>query len=169
MGSVHSEVLTERHLAMFGAILQCFARYELTIENAIAGVLQTDASSVGILMRQLDFTAKRLALLELLRERSIPGDQWERIFAHLSLPSCHVGLRNHIAHSTWRASPEPKSIQPNWILRWAPGIEPAHLRPNSDDGAYTVEMLSEIATNLAIGHERFLSYLAEAGLMPVAT
>jgi hypothetical protein len=94
----------------------------LTIERAIAGLLHTDTSNIAILMRQLDFTAKRLAFLDLLPERSIPGDRWERIFAHLSVPSSHVGLRNHIAHSTWKASPEPKSIQPDWILRWVPGI-----------------------------------------------
>ena len=82
MEEVHNHVLTERHFALFGAILQCFARYELTIEHAIAGVLQTDTSSIVILMRHLDFMGKRLALLDLLlRDRSIPGDQWERIFA----------------------------------------------------------------------------------------
>jgi hypothetical protein len=122
MGNVQNDVLTERHLAAFGAILQCFASYELTIERAIAGLLHMDASNIAILMRQLDFTAKRLAFLDLLPERSIPGDRWERIFAHLSVPSSHVGLRNHIAHSTWKASPEPKSIQPDWILRWVLGI-----------------------------------------------
>lgn len=94
----------------------------MTIERAIAGLLHMDASNIAILMRQLDFTAKRLAFLDLLPERSIPGDRWERIFAHLSVPSSHVGLRNHIAHSTWKASPEPKSIQPDWILRWVLGI-----------------------------------------------
>jgi hypothetical protein len=66
-------VLTEQHLAVFGTILQCFARYELTIEQVIANVLQTDVSSIPILMRHHDFLAKRLALLDLLRDKSIPN------------------------------------------------------------------------------------------------
>jgi hypothetical protein len=165
MGNVQSEVLTERHLASFGAILQCFARYELTIERAIAGLLQTDTSSIAILMRQLDFMAKRLAFLDLLRERSIPGDRWERIFAHLSVPSSNLGLRNHIAHSTWKTSPEPKSIQPDWILRWVPGIEPTLAGPKSDVGSYTFEAINEIAANLALDHKRFVACLTEIGLV----
>lgn len=168
MGNVQNEVLTEQHLAVFGAILQCFARYELTLERAIAGLLQTEASSIATLMRQLDFTAKRLALLDLLRERSIPGDRWERIYAHLAVPASQVGLRNQIAHSTWRASPQPKSIQPDWILRWAPSIESSQPGSRPEDGGYTFEMLSEVAANLAMNHERFLAYLTEAGFISVA-
>ena len=75
-------------------------------------------------MRPLDFMGKRMALLDLLRKRAIPGDRWERIFAYLSVPACRVGRGNHIAHSTWIASPEPRSIQPDRILRWPTSIEP---------------------------------------------
>jgi len=166
MEKVHGEVLTERHLALFGAILQCFAHYELTIEHVIAAVLQTDDSSIAILMRHLDFIGKRSALLELLQRRSIPGDQWERIFAFLAVPRSHVELREHIAHSTWVASPEPRSIQPNWILRPSPGIEPSHhLGHKLEEGGYTLEMLSDVAANLAQSHEAFRAYLAETGLL----
>ncbi|WP_213742208.1 hypothetical protein [Bradyrhizobium sp. dw_411] len=165
MAKNQDEALTERHLALFGAVLQSFARYEQTIEQAIAGVLRTEVSSIAILMRQLDFMAKRLAFLDLLRERSIPSDRWERIFAHLAVPTYHVGLRNHIAHSTWKVSPEPKSIQPDWILRWVPGIEPTFREPASDVASYTFESLSETSANLAIGHERFVACLIELGLI----
>jgi len=166
MEKVHGEVLTERHLALFGAILQCFAHYELTIEHVIAAVLQTDDSSIAILMRHLDFIGKRSALLELLQRRSIPGDQWERIFAFLAVPRSHVELREHIAHSTWVASPEPRSIQPNWILRPSPGIEPSHhLGHKLEEGGYTLEMLSDVAAKLAHSHAAFRAYLAEAGLI----
>jgi hypothetical protein len=86
MENIQGDVLTERYLAAFGTILQCFARYELTIEHVVACLLQTDTSSIAILMRHLDFVGKRLALLDLLRVRSVPGDQWERIFEHLAVP-----------------------------------------------------------------------------------
>ncbi len=166
MAQAQDEILTERHLAAFGGILQCFARYEHTIEQAIAGLLQTDASSIVILMRHLDFTGKRVALLDLLRQLAIPGDRWERIFAHLSVPNSHVDLRNHIAHSSWTASPQPRSIQPDWILRWAPRVEPTLQGPPSDVVSYTLEALSEASANLAIGHERFVASLTEFGLLP---
>jgi hypothetical protein len=166
MGKIQDEILTERHLAVFGAILQCFARYELTIERAIAGLLRTEASNVVILTRHLDFTGKRLALLELLRKLSIPGDRWEQIFAQLSVPNSHLDLRNHIAHSTWKASPRPNSIQPDWILRWSPHIEPALETPARNDVSYTLEALVETLTNLAVGHERFVACLTELGLLP---
>jgi len=165
IAKVQDEILTEQHLAVFGAILQCFARYELTIEQAIAGLLQTGAKSVVILTRHLDFTGKRLAFLDLLRKLSIPGDRWERIFAHLSAPASHVELRKHVAHSTWKASPQPRSIQPDWILRWSPHIEPA-LEPPVDEVSYTLEALSETSANLAVGHERFVACLTELGLLP---
>jgi len=164
MAKVHEQVLTERHLALFGAILQCFARYELTIEQSIAYILRTDPSSIAILMRHLDFMGKRLALLDLLRLRAVPADQWERIFAHLAVPSCHVNLRDHITHSTWMTSPEPKSIQPSWILRWNPRIEPT-LQTTADESNYTLEALNEVATNLANSHEQFDAFLAETGLI----
>ena len=165
MAKAQSEILTERHMAVFGAILQCFARYELTIEQAIAALLRTEPSSVAILMRHLDFMGKRLAFLDLLRKLSIPGDRWERIFAYLSVPSSHVDLRNHIAHSTWTASPRPNSIQPDWILRWSPRIEPTLEGPILDDVSYTLEALIETSANLAIGHERFVACLTELDLL----
>lgn len=168
MTTAQVDGLTQRHLAVFGAILQGFARYELAIEQAIAGLLRTDASSIAILMRQVSFMDKRMALLDLLRERSIPGDKWERIFAHLAVPARHVGLRNQIAHSTWAASPEPNSIQPDWILQWPPSIEPTLQTPRSEDNQYTFEMLDEIASNLAARHQQFLAYLNDVGLMPSA-
>lgn len=49
-------ILTERHLALFGAIMQCFAHYELTIEHAIGGLLQSDR--IAMLMRHLDLVGK---------------------------------------------------------------------------------------------------------------
>lgn len=166
MNEADRNVLTERHLALFGAVTQWFARYELSIQQAIAGLLQTELSCIAILMRELDFMQKRMALLDLLRDRSAPHDQWERVFAHLALPVGQLPLRHHITHSTWINSPEPHSIQPNWILRPKPSVEPIYLGPTFDETSYTLEDLSEIVGNLAGGYERFVSYLAEAGLVP---
>ena len=157
--------LTQRHIVLFGTIVQWFARYELTMEQAMAGVVGTELSCIAILLRGLDFTQKRAALLDLLRDRSVPRDRWERVFAHLAVPACHVQLRDSIVHSTWINSPEPHSIQPNWILRRPPSIEPLYLGEMPDETKYTLKRLDEIVANLTEGHERFLAYLVEAGLI----
>jgi hypothetical protein len=165
MNEMDDHVLTQRHVVLFGTIVQWFARYELTLEQAIAGVAGTELSCVAILMRGLDFTQKRAALLDLLRDRSAPHDRWERVFAHLAVPACHAQLRDAIVHSTWINTPEPHSIQPNWILRRPPSIEPLYAGETTDETAYTVARLSEIAADLAEGHGRFLAYLNDAGLI----
>jgi len=159
------QVLTQHQIALFGTIVQWFASYELTMEQAIAGVVGTELSCIAILMRGLDFAQKRAALLDLLRDRSAPQDRWERVFAHLAVPACHIHLRDGIVHSTWIKAPEPRSIQPNWILRLPPSIEPLCLGETTDEATYTLERLEEIAADLAEGHKRFVAYLVEAGLI----
>ncbi|MBU6464254.1 MAG: hypothetical protein KGL35_11280 [Bradyrhizobium sp.] len=166
MKNPQGEILTDQLLVAFGALLQCFARYEITIERAIASILQTDVSNVAILIRHLDLMDKRAALLALLKSHSIPDDRWERIFAHLTVPASNIGLRNHIIHSTWMASPEPKSIQPNWILQLPPEIEPISSGQKfGDSSSYTLEMLTDTADNLTRSHERFVECLVEYDLI----
>lgn len=75
MEIVQGDVLTEQHLVAFGTIVQCFARYELSIEHVIADALKTDIPSIALLMRHHDFSGKRLALLDLLRTKLVPDDQ----------------------------------------------------------------------------------------------
>jgi len=43
------------------------------------------------------------------------------------------------------------------------------LRPKPEDSSYTFEALSEVAANLAAGHEQFRAYLAEAGFIQMGT
>lgn len=165
MDELSQDVLSEQHLRSFGAIVQSFAKYELTIQRAIAGLLRIDPSSAVLLTRELDFSQKRTALLSLVKERKFPDDCWDRIFAHLAIPYGRVQLRDQIVHATWRMSPEPHSIQPNWILRMPPGIEPAYREPIGDTTSYSLDMLNQIATDLAGGHERFVAYLVEVGFI----
>ncbi len=158
-------ILTDHHLMLFGSIAQWFAQYELTMQRAIAGMLRIEVSSAVLLTRELDFTQKRATLLDLVKERALPDDSWERIFAYLAIPTTRALLRDQIMHSTWRKSPEPTSIQPNWILRLPPGIEPTYRSPISDDSSYSVDLLGEIVRDLAENHERFVTYLVEEGLI----
>lgn len=165
MAGIDSGVLTERHLGLFGSIVQWFAQYELTIQRAIAGMMKTELPSVVVLTRELGFMQKRAALLDLMKVRSVPYDHWERIFAYLAIPAARVHLRDQIVRSTWRLSPEPHSIQPNWILQLPAGIEPANLEPGPNNTSYPLEMLRQITADLAESHERFVAYLTEAGFL----
>jgi hypothetical protein len=145
-----SHNVTEQHLRSFGAIVQWFAQYELTIQRAMAGILRIEVSSVVLLTRDLDFSQKRAALLHLVKERKFSDDCWDRLFAHLAIPSGRVQLRDQIVHATRKTSPEPHSIQPNWILRLPPGIEVAYREPLADDTSYSLDPLSQITTDLAM-------------------
>jgi len=158
--------LTERHLALFGGIVQWFARYELTMQQVMAKAAGTELSCIAVLTHVLGFSSKRTALLTLLRERGIPSDRWEHVSAYLTMPAELVHLRDDISHATWVPSPLPNSIQPNWILQIRPGVEPSHPGARSpDEVSYTLEALTEIADNLADNHARFVDYLTEMELI----
>jgi hypothetical protein len=158
-------VLSERHLALFGTIVQWFARYELTMQQAMARLAGTDLECIAILTHALDFAGKRSALLKLLRERGTPSDRWEHVNACLTMPAALLHLRDDICHATWMASRLPSSVQPNWILQIKPGVEPNRPGTSTDGVSYTLDALAEIAGNLADNHARLLSYLGEMRLM----
>ena len=161
----YQNVLTEQHLRLFGVILHWFAQYELTIRRAIAGILGVEVFAIVLLTRDIDFVQKRSALLDLLRHRQVPNDIWDSIFAHLVVPTSRVQLREQIIHATWKMSPEPHSIQPNWILRIPRGIEPAYQALTTDDTSYSLDLLADIAANLAGGHKQFTSFLLACGFI----
>jgi hypothetical protein len=165
MAETQRDLLTDRHMALFGAIVQWFARYELTIQQVMAKVAATDPGCIAVLTRPLDFAEKRAALLALLRERAIPSDRWERVNALLVVPAGLASLRHDICHATWMASPLPNSIQPNWILQVRPGVEPTRPSPGADEVSYTLEALGEIVGNLADNHVRLVAYLTEMELI----
>jgi len=153
-------------MLLFGAIVHWFARHEVLTQRVMAHFAGSDLACVTILTRTLDFAGKRLALLDLLRVKAAPSDQWERVCAYLAVPHGLAGLRNDIAHANWVRSPLPHSIQPDWILRQAPAIEPSHEgRGSSDDLSYTLDGLDQIVANLADNHERFSAYLLGVGLL----
>jgi hypothetical protein len=161
--------LTERHLLLFGTIIQWFARYELLMQEVMASVAGTDSGAVMLLTRGLDFNSKRSTLLDLLRRRAIPFDQYDRLNEYLTVPHTLTPLRDDIAHSAWIPGPSSNSVQPDWILRIPPGVRPLHgkglFEREADSFAYSLESLSENVTTLATNYERLSDYLQEVGLL----
>ena len=50
------DCLTERHLLLFGTVIQWFARYEWLMQEVMATVAESDAGSIMLLTRGLDFS-----------------------------------------------------------------------------------------------------------------
>ena len=170
-----SDCLTERHLLLFGSIVQWFARYEVLMQDVMAAVAGANSTAVMFLTRGLNFNGKRRALLDLLRHRIVPLDQFDRINSYLLVPNTFFTLRDDIAHSTWISSTPSNWIQPNWILRMPPGVRPLRsdlcasaenfVELEQDKVAYSLEDLNETVQTLAANYESFKGYLREIRLI----
>ncbi len=165
----------ERRLLLFGTIVQNFAAHELLIQRVMAHVLGTQVASIILLTRPLAFEEKRKALLDLLRHREIPLDQYDCVRAYLTFLLTFTRLRNDIVHSVWISAPSPDAIQPDWILNPPPRIKPVYAEADSLPGdfvedeeeklAYSLDELTEIAGGLEKNLAKFSDYLAEVGLV----
>jgi hypothetical protein len=175
MSAVVAGCLTERHLTLFGTIVQWFARYELLMQEIMATVIGSDSAAAMLLTRDLTFSEKHQALLRLLRHRRVPLDRFDVVRAYLKVPHALSSLCDDIVHSAWVAGPSPNSIQPDWILQRPPTIKPMHkaadtrpedFKEDEDDRVeYTLDELAEIAETLRENHESLFNYAREVGLI----
>jgi len=169
-----NECLTERHLTLFGAIVQWFASYEALMQEIMADVVGADVACIRLLTSGLNFGEKRAALHNLLRHRAIPLHQCERVQTFLRVPDTHSSLLHDILHSTWTPGKSSGSVQPDWILGLPPAVKPVHAEPDAIPGnfieryedrvSYTLDALAETVEVLAENHARFSAYLAEIRL-----
>ncbi|GAB7540597.1 hypothetical protein [Cupriavidus sp. 8B] len=118
------DCLTPRHLQLFGAIVQWLARYELLMQTLMAKLAGSEIASAMLLTRRLDFGGKRQALLDLLRHRAHPLDQYDKICAYLLVPLTYTPLLYDITRSVWQPGAHAHLIQSDWIFRFPPGITP---------------------------------------------
>jgi hypothetical protein len=166
---MHLDCLSERHLLLFGTIVQWFARYEFLIQEIMAAAAGCDTGSIVVLTRGLDFGGKRRALLDLLRHRNIPLDQYDRINGYLVVPYTLTPLRNNIVHSTWIAGPASSWVQPDWVRRLPPTIGPFHggglTEMEQDKVTFSLDDLNENVDTLAGNYCDFSHYLREVGLI----
>jgi hypothetical protein len=174
MTNATPECLTPRHLQLFGTIVQWFARFELLMQDVMATVAGADAAAVMLLTRSLDFAGKRRVLVDLLRHRPVPLDQFDRIRGYLVIPENLTPLRNDIAHSAWKPGVTATGVQPNWIVRIPPSVRPSrgdpaspesYVEDNEDRIEYTLDDLAQIVESLAGNYALFLAYLREVDLV----
>lgn len=174
MGAAKPGGVSEKHLLLFGTIVQNFAAHELLMARVMAHALGTEVPAVLLLTRTLSIEEKRKALLDLLRHVQAPLDQYDCVNSFLSYLLPFIRLRYDIVHSSWRSAPEPATIQPAWILNPPARISPVHAAAGSLPGdfvedeeeklAYSLAELTEIAAALDANLTKFAAYLAETGL-----
>jgi len=167
--------LTERHLTLFGTIVQWFAHHELLMQRIMAKVIGVDSAAVILLTRGLKFDDKRHTLLDLLRHRSVPLDQFDAVHNYLMIPNTLSRLCDDIEHSAWIAGPSLNSIQPDWVLRPLPTIKPMHKAADTRSGnfiedyadrvEYTLDDLAEAVETLSKNYGLFSDYVREFGLI----
>jgi hypothetical protein len=170
-----SDCLTERHLMLLGTIVHWFARYEVLMQQIIATVIGSHSSDVMLLTKHLTLGEKRIALLDLLRHRVIPLDQFDAVYKYLTILETFSSLVGDIKHSAWVAGRSSSSIQPDWILRPKPTIKPVHggvdgrsdgvLEDYEDTVEYTLEQLTETAKTLGENYHWFFAYCRSVGLL----
>jgi hypothetical protein len=167
--------LTERHLMLFGTIIQLFAQYELVMQEVMTTISGADSAAIMLLTRRLDFGEKRRALLDLLYHWTVPVDHYDRIGAFLLVPENLAGLHHDIAHAAWTADQSSSWIQPAWILRLPPSIKPLRddaraggerfIERNDGKATYTLGGLEDIVNSLASNYELLVEYLQQIDLI----
>jgi hypothetical protein len=167
--------LSERHLLLFGAIVQLFAQYELLMQEVMTKISGADQAAIMLLTRRLDFGEKRRALLDLLYHWTVPVDQYDRISAFLLVPENLSQLRHDIAHTAWISDQSSSWIQPDWILRIPPSVKPLYPDPRAgserfiertdDKMTYTLQGLEDIVNSLASNYELLVEYLQQIDLI----
>jgi hypothetical protein len=123
MSAVVAGCLTERHLTLFGTIVQWFARYELLMQEIMATVIGSDSAAVMLLTRDLTFSEKIPGVAPVA---SPPARSTRSVRCRPWLPqgsSCTGSLGDDIVHSAWVAG-HPAKLDPSG----AEGDRPVFLR-----------------------------------------
>jgi hypothetical protein len=162
------EGLNDRHLLLFGTIVQWFARYERLMVEAMGQLAGVDSTSAALMTRELSFEEKRRALLNVLRYRKVPIDQYDRVCEYLRVPHALSALRDNIVHATWAAGRQANSVQPDWVLNVPPDVQPSlggvdaeFIKGQDDKIGYTLDDLTEAARTLSLNYAALASYVKE--------
>jgi hypothetical protein len=153
------------HMTAFGCIVQHFARHEYLMQSVMCMLLKipNSLSNVALVTSGLGYTGKRDALLSLLRDVDIDASQRERIRWFMGELHKHNQLRNHVAHSMWKAGERPGSIKPLGANPRGGKAKFVGHDPNEPD--YLLDELTEIADELGRNFDGFRDYLDSVGLM----
>jgi hypothetical protein len=158
-------VVTADHMAAFGSIVQEFARHEYLMQTLARSLLHAPhLSNVALLTAGLGYSGKRDAILSLLRDVELPDGQAERVRWFLGELHKHNQLRNHIAHSIWKAGTRAESIKP--LGADARGGKARFIGLDPAEKDWLLDELIDAANELGTNYDRFVDYLESVSLMP---
>lgn len=155
-------VVTQEHAVHFGFIINIFAKIELQMMIAAAGLLDSDLGTAVILMGDMNYRTKRQTLNHLNTTIGVEGNVDRRLTEILNDLDAMSSLRNSIAHSTWTTAQRPGAIKPMQLNIRAPVPKP--LGHHHNEKSYTAVELRAEAIKLNCIHGRFVDFLAESGL-----
>ncbi len=169
--------LTERHLLLFGTIIQGFAQYEVLMQEIMAAVSGADLTSIKLLTVDIDFVAKRNALFRLLHHHAVPHDQVDQMRSYFQVADTFLPLRSDIAHSAWVQGRPQNSVWPLWLTHGPlQAVKPLHhdsAQPpaagDEDRATYSLDDLAEISRNIAASCAGLRAYAASLGLARPST
>lgn len=168
--------LTDRHLLLFGRIVQSFARHEALMEEIMATVSGADPTSVKLMTSHLPFGWKRATMLGLLRHRGVPLDRVDDVQSFFDPLHTMSHLRDDIAHSAWSQAEPNTTIWPSWLsasprtaVKAVHDIGPGktYFEDFPERFTYTLEQLAEIADGLDQNETALRQYLAANDLAPL--
>jgi hypothetical protein len=158
-------VLANEHFRAFGCIIHLFARHEALMVAVMSVLLKTDSGELHMITSELPYRGKRDALLAMIKAKMVlPPEQVERITWFLGQLHKHNGLRNAIAHSTWKSSARPNAVKPLSLSVRGGAVTFKGIEDDEPD--YTDEELVNIANELIRNYEQFRDYLLSVNLLP---
>ena len=107
--------VTKEHALWFGVIITEFARFELRMHLAAAGILNQDIGTAMILLGGMNFRQKVQTVWHLNRTIGADGKPSPEIAESLIEARKLSKLRNYIAHSTWTDGRKNGAIKPMFV------------------------------------------------------
>ena len=157
--------MSREHYHAFGGIIHGFARIEVGLQITLSIVTGIDVGKLAIITRGLSYSAKRDTLYSYM-EIVETSDQFKaQVKSFFDAAHEHVGLRNHIAHSSWTRGIRPNSIRPLSVKVQGGKGKFFGLPDSEGERDYTVAELGNIALKLALIHNSYVAFLRTSGLI----
>ena len=156
-------VVNEEFVAVFGAIIQSFARFEFAMCLATAAILKVDLGAVMTIMAGLGYRGKLHAYQSILKLYRPDPAIAERLNWFNGEIGTHNTLRNNIAHSLWVKGTRPASIKPFQVQ--VHGGAGRLLGMADDEEDWTKPELECVVLHIDKRYTGLMSYLTKSGLL----
>jgi hypothetical protein len=155
--------VTSEHALWFGVIISEFARFEMRLHVAAAGILGTDMGTAMILLGDMTLRKKIQTIRHLNTTIGINGQINKDVKSALASTRKLSKLRNQIAHAGWIQGRRPNSIKPLSLL--LAGEEPKSLGAHHNEKDYLPEDLKNEAEKVTRASVKFYEVLRKEGLL----